>query len=134
MRHFKTILLLLTVLTTSAFAQKTAVATMRVSATIISGATLNNIEAINLDLTSNVKTGGSFEFLAPNNMETQVDVENSIKITNEFGEVLDLASDSLHQIENGKHLINLNAALTDNSTNNLRGNYYGNVTTTVNYL
>ncbi len=134
MRKLIYISLLLSLLSFKAKSQGVATATMRVSATIISGATLNNIQAINLDFEDETRSVGGFEFIAPSNADTQVEIENSIIATNEFGDIVTINSNSTLDKEKGKHSISLNATVNQSESNVLRGSYQGNINTIINYL
>ncbi|GAB5407700.1 MAG: hypothetical protein BalsKO_00650 [Balneolaceae bacterium] len=107
---------------------------MKVSATIISGATLTNIEAIDLDLELNTNSKSAFRFTAPKNIETDVSTKSLIIAINEYGDELKLSSSSVHKSENGIHFIDLRTTVENPDETILRGTYEGNILTIINYL
>ncbi len=115
-------------------AQGVATATMRVTATIISGATLTNIETINIDFSDTKESTGHFEFIAQKNIDTHISVENSIIAKNEFGDELTLSSNSTHEGNEGVHSVDFSAKILEKDNKDLRGNYFGSLKTTINYL
>lgn len=134
MKHLVCIFILLFLIQFDAFSQKTATATMRVTATIISGTTLNNVEAISLNLERDSELNTMFKFTAPKNVETDVSIKNSIIAVNEFGDELKLSSSSVHQSEGRIHSVGLNTKVENPSQTVLRGSYEGNIITSINYL
>lgn len=134
MKYLLSIFILLSLIQIEAPAQKVATATMRVTATIISGATLNNIEAIDLDLERNTESSRVFKFTAPKNIETDVSTKNSIIAINEYGDKLKLSSSSIHESENGTHFVDLNTKVKTPDQIILRGFYKGNIIASINYL
>tara|TARA_R110000868_G_scaffold235273_6_gene489083 strand:+ start:32572 stop:32976 length:405 start_codon:yes stop_codon:yes gene_type:complete len=134
MKHLITILILFSFFQIETLAQGVATATMRVSATIISGATLTNVRVNELSLNDSNESIGGFDFKAPKNVDTYVSLENSVIAVNEFGDELILSMSSILENENGNHTIDLNTQIDDSDEKILRGNYKGSITTSINYL
>ena len=113
-------------------AQKTATATMRVTVTVLSGATLTDVTPLEMDFNNNEVKGGTFRFTAPVNADTEVTISEDVTLKNQYGEELTLKSDSLHKIENNIHEVDIDVDLP--RERNLNGQYTGTVVTTVYYL
>lgn len=126
------ILLGTVLLTNSAQAQKTSTATMRVTVTVLSGATLTDVTPLELDFEKNEIKGGDFSFTAPMNAAADVSVTENVLLKNEFGEEISLKSDSLHKVEDNLHKVNVGVDLSQ--TEALNGHYEGTIVTTVYYL
>lgn len=107
---------------------------MRISATIVSGVTLSNVESIDMDLEAGERSSSSFNFTTPRHLDSQVDIENDVVLRNEFGDEIRINSQGNHQVNDGKHQVNLNTELEPLSNKLLKGHYQGNLTTTINYL
>lgn len=108
--------------------------TMRVSATIISGATLESVESITVKLNTNTEAIGRFEFVTNKYAVTHVETSRMIQLVNQYGDKIELTTDSLHESSNGKHSVNIEASVNPASLNNLKGTYTGAITTTLHYL
>ncbi|MBO6523310.1 MAG: hypothetical protein JJ971_05745 [Balneolaceae bacterium] len=128
------ILIFVLLFSLNAFAQKTATATMRISATILSGVTLNHVKAIDVDVNEGNQAISSFEFTTPRHLDSDVEVKEKIILKNEFGDQIEFISESEHQARNGKHRIILKASVELPSTQHMHGHYQGDLTTTINYL
>ena len=115
-------------------AQGTVTSTMRISATVVSGVTLSNVESINVDLENGERRSGSFNFTTPSYLDSQVDIENDVILRNEFGDEIRISSQGNHQFNDGKHQVNLNTEIEPLNKKLLKGYYKGNLTTTINYL
>lgn len=113
-------------------AQKTATATMRVTVTVVSGATLTNVTPLEVDFEKNEIKGGNFRFIAPVNTDTEVTVSENVTLKNQYGEELTLKSDSLHKIEKDIHEVDIDVDLPQKRK--LNGQFTGTVITTVYYL
>lgn len=118
----------------SALAQGTVTATMRVSATIVSGVTLNNVESISVDLENGDRSSGSFNFTTPSYLDSQIDIENDVVLRNKFGDEIRISSQTNHQVDEGRHQVSLNTKIEPLNREHLKGHYQGNLTTTINYL
>ena len=118
----------------NAMAQKTATATMKISATIVSGITLNHVDAIDVSLNEGVENQSNFEFIAPKHIDSDVEIKEKVIIRNEFGDQLELTSESEHHFENGKHRVTLRASVDPSDKKNMKGHYQGSLTTTINFL
>ena len=118
----------------NAIAQKTTTATMRISATIVSGVTLNHVEVINVDFNKESRTRSDVEFTTPEHLDTDVKVSESVVLENEFGDQVELTSESEHSTNKGKHKITLTSMVDPSVKDNVSGYYRGNLTTTINYL
>lgn len=113
-------------------AQKTATATMRVTVTVVSGATLTNVTPLEVDFEKNEIKGGNFRFIAPVNTDTEVTVSENVTLKNQYGEEITLKSDSLHKIEKDIHEVDIDVDLPQKRK--LNGQFTGTVITTVYYL
>lgn len=113
-------------------AQKTATSTMRVTVTVVSGATLTNVTPLEVDFEKNEIKGGNFRFIAPVNTDTEVTVSENVTLKNQYGEELTLKSDSLHKIEKDIHEVDIDVDLPQKRK--LNGQFTGTVITTVYYL
>ncbi len=107
---------------------------MRVSATIVSGVTLNNVESINVNLEEENQATSSFDFVTPKYLDSLVDIENLIVLRNEFGGEIKINSQSQHTIDEGTHRVDLNTEVASVEKDKFKGHYQGNLVTTINYL
>lgn len=128
------ILIFVLLLSSKAFAQKTVTATMRISATIVSGVTLNHVEAMDVDFNTGIQTHSNLEFTTPKYLDTDVEVTETVVLENEFGDQLELTSESEHRVKDGKHRVTLTATVDPAINQNEPGYYQGSLTTTINYL
>ena len=131
MKYWTFITLLL--LSGSAFAQKSATAVMNVSATVISGSTISDVQNVNIDFNNNTVSSGGFEINTSKNIDTAIENDDLVTLTNEFGESITIEPDSSLISENTTQRVNLSAKL-DESLANLRGAYQGTMTTTIAYF
>ena len=131
MKYWTFITLLL--LSGSAFAQKSATAVMNVSATVISGSTISDVQNVNIDFNNNTVSSGGFEINTSKNIDTAIENDDLVTLTNEFGESITIEPDSSLISENTTQRVNLSAKL-DGSLANLRGAYQGTMTTTIAYF
>lgn len=131
MKYWTFITLLL--LSGSAFAQKSATAVMNVSATVISGSTISDVQNVNIDFNNNIVSSGGFEINTSKNIDTAIENDDLVTLTNEFGESITIEPDSSLISENTTQRVNLSAKL-DGSLANLRGAYQGTMTTTIAYF
>ena len=118
----------------NAIAQKTTTATMKISATIVSGITLNHGDAIDVSLDEGVQSQSNFEFIAPKHIDSDIEVKEKVLIENEFGDQIELISESEHYIEDGKHWVTLRTSVPHSDKKNMKGHYQGSLTTTINFL
>ena len=116
-----------------AIAQKTASATMTITVTIVNGVSLSKVEQINIDLENNTINGGQLDFTIPSYIDTDIEVQDTILLKNEFGDEVLVHTDSFHKVDNKLHNVKLNPQLAG-IENELRGTFKGVVVTTVNYL
>lgn len=107
---------------------------MKVSATIVSGATLSTVGNIELDLRKELFTGDIFEFTTPQDLDSQVESSNSVILTNEFGEQILAFSKSHVKTKGNTHRVTLRTEIKDHQATKLRGRYSGNIVTKINYL
>lgn len=117
----------------SAFAQKSATAVMNVSVTVISGSTISDVQNVNIDFENQIVTAGGFEINTSKNIDTAIENDELVTLTNEFGESITIEPDSSLISENMTQRVNLSAKL-DDSIANLRGAYQGTMTTTIAYF
>jgi hypothetical protein len=129
-------LILFFILATSihAQAQRTATATMRVSATIVSGATLSNSEMININLKNNLMAGGTISLVTPQNIETEIEVNDTIVLKNQFGETIEFSSESIKATEAGRTTLELLTSPLSSPTSTPKGIYTGELIASVQYL
>jgi len=133
-KHITLLLFIISLIYGENLAQGVATATMRVTATIISGATLTNVNTINIDFSDRNESTGHLEFIALMNIDTHVSVEDSIIAKNEFGDELTLSSYCTQEGNGGVHSVDFNAKILTTNNKRLRGNYFGSLITTINYL
>ncbi len=135
MRAFILIIFFLFVLCQDGVGQvKSTSAVMRVSATIVSGATLETVQPITIKLDTNTETSGRFEFVTTKHAVTHVETSSYAQLTNQYGEKINITTDSLHKSKNGRHSVDIEARIDQNSAANLKGTYTGSITTSINYL
>lgn len=131
MKYWTFITLLL--ISGSAFAQKSATAVMNVSVTVISGSTISDVQNVNIDFDNQVVTSGGFEIQTSQNIDTAIENDGLVTLTNQFGESITIESDSSLISQNNTQRVNVSAKL-DDSIANLRGAYQGTMTTTIAYF
>ena len=129
---YRTFIILLTV-SSGVFAQKSATAVMNVSVNVISGSTITDIQQIEIDFDLKEINQGGFELTAPKNIETLVSSESTFTLINQFGESITLESENSVSEDDEHQLVNLGAILAD-SNSDLRGQYQGNLTTSISYF
>jgi hypothetical protein len=115
------------------FAQKSATAVMNVSVNVISGSTITDVHEMEIDFDSKEINTGGFALTTPKEVETLINSEPHITLTNQFGETITLESDNSVSENEELQSVNLGAILAD-SDSNLRGQYQGNLTTTIAYF
>lgn len=119
---------------TLAHGQRTTTATMRISATVISGATMQNSNQININLKNDIMTGGTITFNAPDDIDTQVTVEPTITLSNENGETIIYKSDTLHEVIGSTHILELLTSPLPDQNRPQTGMFRGELIASVNYL
>lgn len=134
MKYLLALFILLSLLQLEVFAQKVATSTMKISATIVCGTTLDSIDAMNLNLKRDTESRRVFKFIAPKNIETSVLTENSVIARNEFGDKLKLVASSIHESKNGTHSVDLSTKVENPNQAILRGSYTANIKTSINFL
>ena len=107
MRTFTLIFFFLLALSQNGVAQGSTSVTMRVSATITSGATLETVQPITLKLDSDTETTGTFEFVTTKYTVTHVETSNTTELTNQYGDNINLTTYSLHKSKNGRHSVDI---------------------------
>ena len=127
-----TIIILLTV-SSGVFAQKSVTAVMNVSVNVISGSTITDIHQMEIDFDSNEINQGGFDITSPKNIETLINSESTFTLTNQFGESITLESNNSVLEGDDQQSVNIGAILAD-SDSQLRGQYQGNLTTTIAYF
>ncbi len=125
--------IILLLVSTNILAQKSATAVMNVSVSVISGVTLSEVNAVDINFDDHTVTQGGFEFTTPKNMDAQIVNQESVVITNEFGESITISSDSSSTTSNDVHSVKLGADI-GNHVASLRGTYQGTLTTTISYF
>jgi len=120
--------------TTLAHGQRTATASMRISATVVSGATMNNSNQININLKNDIMTGGTITFNAPDDIDTQITVEDTFTLSNEKGETITYESDTFHEIVGTTHVLELLTSPLPDQNRPQSGMFRGELIASVNYL
>lgn len=115
-------------------AQGKATATMNVSVRVISGVTLTNSPQISINLENNEMTGGIFTLTTPGNLDTQIDIEQDLILTNEFGDVITYESGSRLQSADKKKILEVLATPAGDQEKKLTGKYTGELIASVQYL
>ncbi|MGB0347380.1 MAG: DUF4402 domain-containing protein, partial [Balneolaceae bacterium] len=114
-------------------AQKSVTAVMNVSVNVISGSTITDIHQMEIDFDSNEINQGGFDITSPKNIETLINSESTFTLTNQFGESITLESNNSVLEGDDQQSVNIGAILAD-SDSQLRGQYQGNLTTTIAYF
>lgn len=127
-----TFIILLTV-SSGVLAQKSVTAVMNVSVNVISGSTITDIHQMEIDFDSNEINQGGFDITSPKNIETLINSESTFTLTNQFGESITLESNNSVLEGDDQQSVNIGAILAD-SDSQLRGQYQGNLTTTIAYF
>ena len=117
----------------SAFAQKSATAVMNVSVTVISGSTISSVQNVDINFDDNTVTTGGFEINTSKNIDTSIENDSFVTLTNEFGESITVESDSSLISDNKTQKVNVGAKI-DEDLDDLRGTYQGTITTTIAYF
>lgn len=117
----------------SAFAQKSATAVMNVSVTVISGSTISSVQNVDINFDDNSVTTGGFEINTSKNIDTSIENDSFVTLTNEFGESITVESDSSLISDNKIQKVNVGAKI-DEDLDDLRGTYQGTITTTIAYF
>lgn len=125
--------IILLLVSTNILAQKSATAVMNVSVSVISGVTLSEVSTVGINFDDNTISEGGFEITTPKSMDAQIVNQESVVITNEFGESITIGSDSSSTIDNDVRFVTLGADIGQ-QTANLRGTYQGTLTTTISYF
>lgn len=125
--------IILLLVSTNILAQKSATAVMNVSVSVISGVTLSEVNAVDINFDDKTVTQGGFECTTPKNMDAQIVNQESVVITNEFGESITINSDSSSTTSNDVHSVKLGADI-GTQVASLRGTYQGTLTTTISYF
>ncbi|MBO6535500.1 MAG: hypothetical protein JJ966_04715 [Balneolaceae bacterium] len=125
--------IILLLVSTNILAQKSATAVMNVSVSVISGVTLSEVSTVDINFDDNTISEGGFEITTPKSMDAQIVNQESVVITNEFGESITIGSDSSSTIDNDVRFVTLGADIGQ-PTANLRGTYHGTLTTTISYF
>jgi hypothetical protein len=125
--------IILLLVSTNILAQKSATAVMNVSVSVISGVTLSEVSTVDINFDDNTISEGGFEITTPKSMDAQIVNQESVVITNEFGESITIGSDSSSTIDNDVRFVTLGADIGQ-PTANLRGTYQGTLTTTISYF
>lgn len=133
-RYYIFILLILVLGSTKTMAQSTATATMRISATIVSGATLEGVNAIEFDFLTNSKTKGLLEFKISKNIDTHIESSSEATLMNQNGDFFSADLSEMHHKIGNKNLIEFNTDFNDIDSETLEGTYTGEIVTTINYL
>ncbi|MBO6794587.1 MAG: hypothetical protein JJ895_11795 [Balneolaceae bacterium] len=123
----------LLLVSTNISAQKSATAVMNVSVTVVSGVTLSEVNSVDINFDNNTVTEGGFEITTPKHLDADISNQESVVITNQFGESITINSDSTSSVTDDVHSIKLGANFGSELAN-LRGTYEGTLTTTITYF
>lgn len=127
-----TFIILLTV-SSGVFAQKSATAVMNVSVNVISGSTITDVHQMEIDFETNEINSGGFALTTSKDIETLIKSESTFTLTNQFGESITLESNNSVFDNEESQSVNIGAELA-NSNTELRGQYQGNLTTSIAYF
>ena len=117
----------------TASAQKSEISVMNISVNVISGSTITDKKNLEIDLYSKNINVGELEIKSSKYIDTQIKSESSFTLTNQYGESIKFNSyNSISENEESRS-IKMNALLADSETN-LRGQYQGNLKTTIAYF
>jgi hypothetical protein len=116
-----------------AYPQKNTSAVMNVSANVISGSSISNIDFLEINLKKENSNFLEYDFTPPRNIETQVNSDSSFVLTNQFGETITLESDSSISSDIGSQSVNLKVILAESDLH-LRGQYQGNLLSSISYF
>lgn len=117
----------------TASAQKSEISVMNISVNVISGSTITDKKNLEIDLNSKNINVGELEIKSSKYIDTQIKSESSFTLTNQYGESIKFNSyNSISENEESRS-IKMNALLADSETN-LRGQYQGNLKTTIAYF
>lgn len=125
--------IILLFVSTNIFAQKSAIAVMNVSVSVISGSTLTDVQNVDINFNESTINTGGFEITTPNYVDTLIENDPTVTLTNQFGEEITLQSNAEIVATSSTKSIDIGAKLT-NLDENLRGNYTGSITTTIAYF
>jgi hypothetical protein len=116
-----------------AYPQKNTSAVMNVSANVISGSSISNIDFLEINLKKENSNFLEYDFTPPRNIETQVNSDSSFVLTNQFGETITLESDSSISSDLSSQSVNLKVILAESDLH-LRGQYQGNLLSSISYF
>lgn len=114
-------------------AQKSATAVMNVSVTVVSGVTVSDVHNLEIDFDAKEVQNANFSIDTSNNIDTFVASPSSFTITNQYGESVTMNSVNYIDQDDEQKSVNIGAKLADSSSE-LRGQYQGNLTTTIAYF
>ena len=124
---------ILLLMTSEVYSQKSATAIMNVSVKIISGSTITEVNQVDIDVNSKKVSYVEFDISPPKNIETKISSDSTFILTNQFGESITFESNNF--ISNGEdsQSVNLKVMLTESEAN-LRGQYQGNLISSISYF
>ena len=124
---------ILLLMTSEVYSQKSATAIMNVSVKIISGSTITEVNQVDIDVNSKKVSYVEFDISPPKNIETKISSDSTFILTNQFGE--SITFESKNCISNGENSqsVNLKVMLAESETN-LRGQYKGNLISSISYF
>lgn len=125
--------IILLIVSSGVLAQKSATAVMNVSVNVISGSTITDLHQMEINFDSNEINNGGFAITSSKGIETLINSDPTFTLTNQFGETITLASNNTILEGNEQQSINLGAVLADSKID-LRGQYQGNLTTSIAYF
>lgn len=127
-----TFIILLTV-SSGVFAQKSATAVMNVSVTVVSGATISEVQGLEINFDAQEVQSANFSFNTSNQVDTYVASASTFTVTNQYGESITMEADDHIQDQNDVRSVNIGTKFSD-TQQDLRGQYQGNLTTTIAYF
>ena len=124
---------ILLLMTSEVYSQKSATAIMNVSVKIISGSTITEVNQVDIDVNSKKVSYVEFDISPPKNIETKISSDSTFILTNQFGESITFESDKCISSGEDSQSVNLKVMLAESETN-LRGQYKGNLISSISYF
>ena len=110
-----------------------ATATMKISVNIVSGTTLNEIQALNIGSNGDVLNEGYIDLITPPSLDAEITVDKNVLLQNENGDQIIADTDSSFQRTESRLQVAFGADIKS-QFDNAKGHYSGNVTTVVSYF
>lgn len=124
---------ILLLMTSEVYSQKSATAIMNVSVKIISGSTITEVNQVDIDVNSKKVSYVEFDISPPKNIETKISSDSIFILTNQFGESITFESKNCISSGEDSQSVNLKVMLAESEVN-LRGQYKGNLISSISYF